>query len=244
MHSPHPLVATFERAIVLSETERLAIDLLPFQLETVLAGEGPCWAGDRPTRCFLVRSGLLATSKATRDGEIQFMALHIPGDMPDLQSLCLEVLDSDIGALTHCELVFVAHKDLQHLVETQPRLAAVLWRGTLVEGSIYRESVVNVSQRQALNRLAHLFCELLTRMEVVGLVQDENCQLGLTQKDLSEATGLSVVDINRTLQDLRARQLIVFEKGRLTILDREALALLGEFTSDYLLLRDAPGSLG
>ena len=77
---------------------------------------------------------------------------------------------------------------------------------TLVEASIHREWVVNVAQRQARSRLAHLFCELMLRSREAGLAgEDHACPLPITQGDLSEATGLSAVHMNRTLQDLRAQ---------------------------------------
>jgi CRP-like cAMP-binding protein len=230
----HPLLAKIERSIVLTAPERAVLHDLPYMVEKVKVGDGPIWAGDRPTRSFLVLEGLLSTSKAIRDGELQITAFHIPGDMPDLQSLHLEVLDSDIGALTNCTLAFTSHSDLRRLCAEHPRLAAVLWRVTLVDASVTREWVVNVGQRQALSRLAHLFCELMTRMEAVGLVHDGGCYLGLTQTDLREATGLSSVHIHRTLQELRERSLLTFGQGRLTILDWAALARLGDFRTDYL----------
>lgn len=238
MSPAHPLIARLEREIVLTKADRLSVNEVPFYLEDLKAGEGPSWAGDRPLRSFIVLDGLLSTSKTLRDGQMQITAFHIPGDMPDLQALHLAVLDSDIGALTDCTLAFMAHQDLRPFCERHPRLAAALWRATLVEGAIAREWVVNMGQREALSRLAHLFCEMMTRMTAVGLVEDGRCTLGLTQADLSEATGLSAVHVNRTLQTLRARGLITFGQGRLIVHDWAALARLGEFRADYLHLRE------
>ncbi len=245
MRTPHPLIAKLERSITLSEAERQSFNEVPVSVETVLAGEGPSWAGDRPTRSFIILEGMLSTSKTLRDGEVQITAFHIPGDMPDLLSLHLEVLDRDIGALTNCTLAFMGHEHLRSFCERNPRLAAALWRSTLVDGAIYCEWVVNVAQRPAISRLAHLLCEMMARMEAVGLAQDASCDLRLTQLHLSEATGLSVVHVNRTLQDLRSQGLISFGKGRLTIHDWNALARVGEFRADYLHLRPAvaPGPL-
>jgi CRP-like cAMP-binding protein len=173
MRIPHPLIAKLERTMTLTDAERLSFNEVPFSVETVLAGEGPSWAGDRPSRSFVILEGLLATSKTTRAGEVQITAFHVPGDMPDLLSLHLNVLDSDIGALTNCTLAFMSHERLRPFCERHPKLAAALWRATLVEGAVYREWVVNVAQRQALSRLAHLFCEMMTRMEAAGLAEGD-----------------------------------------------------------------------
>src|SRR3712207_6400324 len=101
MHIAHPLLTKFEREIELSPADRLSVNEVPFYVEAPRAGEGPSWAGDKPNRCFVVLEGLLCTSKTLWDGEVQITAFHIAGDMPDLQSLHLEVLDCDIRALTN-----------------------------------------------------------------------------------------------------------------------------------------------
>ncbi len=234
MRTPHPLMAKLERTITLTDAERLSFNEVPFHVETLMAGEGPCWAGDRPSRSFVVLEGLLSTSKTLRDGEVQVTAFHIAGDMPDLHSLHLEVLDCDIGALTNCTLAFMTHGDLRSFCERHPRLAAALWRATLVEGAISREWVVNLGQRPALSRLAHLFCELMTRMEAVGLAESGSCQLGLTQEVLSEATGVSPVHVNRVLQRMRADELISLKGGTLTIHDYRRLEAASGFNPNYL----------
>jgi CRP-like cAMP-binding protein len=230
-----------ERTIALTDAERLSFNEVPFYVETVLAGEGPSWAGDRPHRSFVILEGMLGTSKTLRSGEVQITAFHIPSDMPDLLSLHLDVLDRDIGALTNCTLAFMSHERLRPFCERHPRLAAALWRSTLVDGAISCEWVVNLAQRPAINRLAHLLCEMMTRMDAADLARDGSCSLPLTQETLSEATGLSLVHVNRTLQALRAQNLITFARGTLTIHDWDALARVGEFNPDYLHIRVPEG---
>jgi hypothetical protein len=63
----------------------------------------------------------------------------------------------------------MAHADLRALNRAHPRLGEVLWRTTLVDGAIYREWMVNVGQRDATSRMAHLFCETMLRAEAAGL---------------------------------------------------------------------------
>jgi CRP-like cAMP-binding protein len=52
--------------------------------------------GDRPSRCCLVLEGFACMFKVTADGNRQIMNFHIPGDIPDLQSLHVKVLDSSL----------------------------------------------------------------------------------------------------------------------------------------------------
>ena len=99
----------------------------------------------------------------------------------------------------------------------------------LVSKSIHREWIVNVGQRSARQRIAHLLCEMYLRLESVGLTDGFACDLPLTQNDIAETTGLTAVHVNRTLQDLRRQGLIVLERQRLTIPDMLALQGAGLF---------------
>jgi CRP-like cAMP-binding protein len=185
LHLTHPFLALCERSIVVTEAERFALGELPFVEDTLTSGDVPGWTGDRPSRSFLILEGLLGTSKTMRDGAVQVTAFHIPGDMLGLPSLHLEALDSDIAALAPSKVAFVENSDLRRLCEEHPRIAALLWRTTLVDAAVACEWVVNAAQRQALSRVAHLFCEMMLRMDAVGLVEEGGCVLHLTQADLS-----------------------------------------------------------
>lgn len=232
----HPLVARLERSIVLTEAERSAISAVPIRQTVVQADEMIVRADDKPSSSFLLAQGVACTSKVAAKGR-QITAFFIAGDMPDLHSLHLDVLDSDIWAITECHLASIAHADLRRLCHKHPRIADALWRTTLVRGAISREWVVSLGQRPAVSRLAHMFCEMMLRNEEAGLAQDGSCPLPLTQGDLGEATGLSQVHVNRTLQELRAQGLISFGRGTLTIHDWDALVRVADFRPDYLHLR-------
>jgi CRP-like cAMP-binding protein len=239
MPAEHPLLSKLTRTLHLSEAETAAVRALPVELVSFKADQNIAREGDRPTKSCLVMEGVACTSKVVAGGKRQIMAFHIRGDGPDFHSLHLNHLDSDSWAITDCLLAYMAHKDLRALNREHPRLGEDLWRNTLVDGSIYREWVVNVGKREAPSRMAHLFCETMLRSEAEGLGQDGTCPFPVTQNDLSEATGLSAMHVNRTLQALRGQNLISFGKGSLTIHNWTALAALADFRADYLHLPTA-----
>jgi CRP-like cAMP-binding protein len=104
----------------------------------------------------------------------------------------------------------------------------------LQEELIVREWLVNVGQRTALERLAHLLCEIFTRMHRVGLTDGQRCELPLTQVELADTLALSTVHINRTLQELRRQGLVSLSSGMLEIHDFGVLQSIGMFSADYL----------
>ncbi|GJD35449.1 Crp/Fnr family transcriptional regulator [Methylobacterium aerolatum] len=235
----HPFVRKIETVALfdLSLAEREALSTLPVQVTRFDAHQDVVKEFDRPTRCFAVLSGLAATYKTTPEGRRQVMAYHVPGDVPDFQSLHLEVLDFSISAVTDLSIGFVPHGALRTMFEDHPRLAGAFWRTTLIEGSLAREWALNNSRREAYPRMAHLFCELMVRLDAVGLVQEDSFALPLTQYELGDALGITSVHVNRVLKELRDSGLITLSGGRLTVHDVAALRTVAEFDPTYLHLR-------
>lgn len=108
------------------------------------------------------------------------------------------------------------------------------WRETLIQGAIHREWVDNLGSRQALPRVAHLICEIAARLEFVGLVQNNAFTCPLTQEDVANACGLSIVHVNRTIQELRRQALIDWQGRTMELRQRENLENIAEFDADYL----------
>jgi CRP-like cAMP-binding protein len=123
---------------------------------------------------------------------------------------------------------------LAALTLTHPRVTRSLWWEALMTAAIQREWSVNLGQRTAAERIGHLFCELFFRLRAVGLTTDSSYELPVTQADLADASGLSAVHVNRTLQELRAANLIVLRGKTLTIPDLEALKTIALFNPNYL----------
>jgi CRP-like cAMP-binding protein len=231
-----PLVRKIESVapFALSEAERAALLGLPMQVQALRADQDVIREGDRPSRCCILLEGFASTYKTTLGGKRQITAFYIAGDIPDLMSLHLRVLDASIGTLTPCRVAFIQHEPMRELCERHPRIAAVLWRTTLIDGAVFREWMLNVGQREAYARLAHLLCEVVTRMGAVGLAEGHSCKMPITQTELGDATGISTVHVNRTLQELRGDGLISLRDGTLTVHDWEGLSGAGEFDATYL----------
>ena len=164
--------------------------------------------GDRPSECCLVVEGFACRYKLTAAGKRQIFSFHIPGDLPDLQSLHLKVMDHSLMTLTPCKLAFIPHQSLTDLLRKCPRVADVMWRDTLIDAAIFREWMMGIGRRSAYTRIAHVLCEVLVKMRAVGLRTERECELPLTQAEIGDALGLSTVHVNRSLQELRGDGLL------------------------------------
>jgi hypothetical protein len=151
-------------------------------------------------------------------------------------------MDHSVAALGPCEVAVVPHQRLFAAIEKHPRLALALWSDTLVGAAIHREWVANVGRRSAYARIAYLLCEIWFRLKSVGLAHEHTFELPLTQADLGDATGLSVVHVNRTIRQLREDGLIRVSKGRVVhLLDRQRLTEVSEFDPAYLRVANLGG---
>ena len=235
VHADHnPLIRKLDSVFTLTDDERQALEALPMQVMAIKDHQDIVREGDCPSRSCLLLSGFACVYKMTAQGKRQIVSFAIAGDIPDLQSLHLTVLDNSVSTLSPCRVGFVTHDALRNLCAGHPRLAAAFWRETLIDAAIFREWVMNVGQREGVSRLAHVLCELLVRLRAVGLVEDHVCDLPITQSEFADALGFTTVHVNRLLQQLRAEGLIVTEGTRLTVPDWARLKQVGEFDPTYL----------
>ena len=239
MHSPfhpeyNPLIRKLESIFTLADDERQALMGLPIQVMALRENQDIVREGDRPSRSCLLLSGFAGSYKLTAAGKRQIVSFGIAGDIPDLQSLHLKVLDTGVSTISPCSVGFIQHEDLHDLCRRWPRIAAAFWRETLVDAAIFREWVANVGRREGYTRMAHILCELMVRLKAVGLAEDHACDLPITQGEFADALGMTTVHVNRMMQQLRAAGLIESRGTRLTVPDWDRLKEAGEFEPTYL----------
>ncbi|WP_342779051.1 Crp/Fnr family transcriptional regulator [Methylobacterium terricola] len=190
--------------------------------------------GDRPHVMRLILSGWAYRYKQLYDGRRQILALCLPGNLCDHNVFILREMDHTLGALTPVTLTEITPAALHALTLAHPCIAQALWWETLVNVATQREWTTNMGCRYAVERLAHLFCEIFYRLRSVGLIEDTSCPMPLTQSDLADTTGMTTVHVNRSLQELRTKRLITIKHRRLTIPDLAALERRALFSPSYL----------
>ncbi|MCP3390164.1 Crp/Fnr family transcriptional regulator [Bradyrhizobium sp. CCGB12] len=231
---PHPkFIARLQAIEGLSEDERRQIAGLPSTLRQVADGEIVLRQGEAVTRCVFVVSGFLYQARIVGDRS-QILAFHVPGDMPCLHSLLISPMDADLVSLGPSVVGYVAHSQLRQLLDSSIHLTRAFWRETLIDAAISRQWIARLGAQAALPKVAHLICELAARLEIVGLLTDGCFQMPMTQRHVADACGLSIVHINRTIQELRHRGLIAWEGSEIELRRREELQQLADFAPDYL----------
>jgi CRP-like cAMP-binding protein len=196
--------------------------------------------GDAPSHVNLILEGFACRYKTIPDGSRQIMAYLVPGDFCDLHVFILKAMDHTIATLSPCTVVKIPRAQILALME-RPAIARAFWWAALVDEATLREWLVNIGARPAEQRVAHLLCELLLRLEAVGLTNGDTYELPITQAELADTTGLTSVHVNRVLQRLRRDGLITLKSKNLMIMNVERLKAFSGFNPNYLHLSDRNG---
>ena len=235
----HPLIAKLNHGALLTEEDEKVILRGLSPSREVEAGSDIIREGGRPDRVNVVMAGLACRYKVLPDGRRHIMAYLIPGDFCDLHVAILGEMDHAIGTLTHCQMATISTETVA-LWTLNPRINHALWWATLVDQAVLREWLVNMGARQAPEAMAHFACELLIRMQSVGLASANGFRLPLTQAELGDTLGLSVVHTNRVVRSLRHKGLVTFSRGQVQIADVHRLKEFASFNPNYLHLNGSP----
>lgn len=180
---------------------------------------------------------MAARYKDLPGGDRQITAFLIPGDMCDLEVFVLDERDHGIAAITDTTCALVPADMIRQLLTELQGLTEALWWSTMIDAAVLRERIVDHGRRDARERLAHLFYEMLIRYRIVGLAEGDAFPFPLTQNELAEAVGLTPVHVNRVLQQMRGEELIEHKGKVLTVKDPVRLKRVVRFSSRYLHLR-------
>ncbi|QIQ85363.1 Crp/Fnr family transcriptional regulator [Erythrobacter sp.] len=232
-----PLLTSLERHFDLLSDERAAIEALrEAPLVRVPARQTMLSEGDQQSVVRLLSQGWAYRFKDLPDGRRQIVGLLLPGDFFDLKVRLGDEMDHSVAALTPLAYHAIPPETLDRLSAEHPRIADALARHEHVNGAIHREWLLNLGRRNAFERLAHLFLEVFLRLRAAGLARGGECDCPLTQNDLADATGVTSVHLNRTMQELRREGLVELKSKRLFIRDYDRLAQIAMFNPNYLQL--------
>jgi CRP-like cAMP-binding protein len=224
-----------ERFSTFSISDRLAIDDLERGSEWVAPATPIMTEGKALDAVIPLLEGLAYQHKDFRDGRRQIIMLLVPGDICGGHRRISGPINYGVRTLTRARIVRIPGDQFLEVLESHPAIARALNKAALVEEAILRAWIVNLGQRHAHERIAHLLCELTQRMSDCGLLlPNGDFELPLTQMELGSALGLTSVHINRILQRLRSENMIEFHGGVVRIYDLRSLQAIADFDPAYL----------
>jgi CRP-like cAMP-binding protein len=249
-HSAHrpsalePLVRKLGYWQKLDTADRAALLALPHAIKPLEQHQYIIRERDRATHACVMLSGFSIRHKIVGGGYRQIVAIHMKGELVDLQNSLLGIADHSVQMLTAGQIATIPRDEILRLAFERPAIGKAMWSDTLVDASIFREWIANVGRRDARTRIAHVLCEFALRLKLAGLADGHGYQLPMTQEQLGDTTGLTSVHVNRTLKLLESEGLIERLSPRaITIGDWKRLAEVGDFDSTYLHLHEGEPAL-
>lgn len=189
--------------------------------------------GVRTDRSTILIEGYIFRTIETDDKRF-ITGVHVPGDFVDLHGFALKRLDHNIDAAGHVKVGCVSHDTLRRVMRDRPGVARAMWFATLLDAAIHRKWIQTLEQLDAPRRIAHLYSELHTRLDLIGRSVTRALRTPFTQFDMADMCGVSAIHANRAVGKLRELGIAEIRRGDLYTNDWGALKEYAQFNPDYL----------
>ena len=190
--------------------------------------------GAIPEKMHVVLAGWAQRYKQLEDGRRQILGFILPGEVCNLDLFTMMRADHSIAAVRTLTVAEIDRDEIERLLHDCPYLAELFCLGEIIAKSQQHEWILSLGQRVAIERVAHLLCEIFERERRRGRVRGRRCDFPPTQAQIAEAVGLTPVHVNRMLHELRRGQGVEIANRRLFVPDFDALARVAAFDARYL----------
>jgi CRP-like cAMP-binding protein len=230
----HPFVTKLDRSIGLDAVDIAALEGLLNRRVVAKKAKDIIVEGYEHRTLHIVENGFAIRYKLLHNGKRQIVNLVLPGDIIGFPACFYEYAVFSVTAISSMSLHHVPIEAFTELCLSRANIATALLWFAAREAAIYAEHIIDTGRREPLERLAHFLLEMHTRLHMVGCASENAFVMPLSQEAIGDVVGLSGPHVNRMLAELRSQGLIGISGHEVTILDRAALQILGEFRPAYL----------
>lgn len=178
--------------------------------------------GAQSAHVYTVLSGVLIRYRLLDDGTRQIINFHFPGDLVGLQATLSEPMKHSVEALTDARMCVFPRDGFIDFIGSNPHLGYdVIWLAAKEESAL-EEHLVALGRRSARERIAYLAIFLLERGQGTCVAEGNRLRLSVTQTQIADMLGLSLVHTNRSLQALRRDGLIEWTLNEIYVPEIEA----------------------
>lgn len=207
----------------------ICTDLEEFDAGTIIVPQGGDY-GD----VFLLDRGWVIRARNLENGARQIVNVALPGDFVAMNALLFATSDFELSCKTDIAAYRLPADRLGSALTRNAMLSAALFWVNAHEESLLAERIVSLGRRSARQRTAHVLCELMARLEIIGISDAEKFVIPISQEEFSDILGISVVHMNKTLRAFEREGIISFRNALLLVRDRMKLEQAAGFESGYL----------
>lgn len=188
---------------------------------------------------FTLLDGIMMRYRTMEDGRRQIVNFMFPGDLIGLQGTFGEPASHSVEALLDARLCVFDSGHYYDLIVAQPSLGYdITWLAAKEERAL-EEHLVALGRRSAKERVAYLAVWLLERARGTCMAGDQNrLAVTITQAQIADMLGLSLVHTNRTIKSLERAGLVRWRQGTIEVADIAAAAEFAHF--DQAILQPRP----
>lgn len=190
-----------------------AFALLTGPVSSFGKGEHLRLEGTADPEIYRLRSGWLASSLTTHEGGRQITKINLPGDLVGMPSFAGHEAAETIEALTDVEVETIPPEAFTTIFRSHRRFAAMLFMWAQEERVHLMHQLSALGRMKGPRRLAVLLLGLYQRALLNDPALGPSLLVPLTQQDLGDATGMSVVHANRSLKELRDWGMVSIQPG-------------------------------
>lgn len=178
--------------------------------------------GGQEAGAFQISRGFAYRSITFRDGRRAILDVLLPGDVVGLERVVLAGSTHDVFAANSVAGRILSKSRCRELLE-DPRTGRWLF-ALMAEARGRMDRVASMIARcDARERLAGFLLDIYDRLRHRELITGQTFNLPLTQEQIGDHLGLTMVHVNRTLRQLRQDGLVLAGRGVVILLNIEGL---------------------
>ena len=201
----------------------------------VAAGAELIAEGEPSGNLYIVLDGWLILHRILEDGRRQILDFVLPGGVLGNYVKCGTPYSFTAEALTNAQVAVIPLSRVGDLLSRGGSCAMTLLDAAndALIGAF--DNLTDIGRRTAREAVANFLLRMDRRIgRTVSANADGSIPFPLTQEHMGDTLGLTAVHVCRTLRALRADGLVEVGRGRLRIIDRDALAVeAGAFAPEF-----------
>lgn len=185
----------------------------------------------RSAHLYTVLTGVLIRFRTLDDGRRQIVNFMFPGDLVGLQGAFDQPSCNTVQALLDSRLCIFSKSRFPDLIAEHPQFGYDLVWLVAKEETALEGHIVSLGQRSARERLTYLAVWLLDRALDTGIAAPGNVlRLPVTQSQIADMLGLSLVHTNRTIKQLAKERVVVWRPGEISVPDMDVACEVAQFS--------------
>jgi CRP-like cAMP-binding protein len=188
--------------------------------------------GEPGPRLFTLFSGWAFRSKLLPDGSRQLLDILLPGDLIGLETVLYGATHHSVISLTDLTYCVLDGARMNELFLKQPSLALKVTSLVAQQLRQLELRTTSIGRCDANGSLAVLLLDLHTRLTRRNLVGENGFGLPLTQQQMADALGLTIVHVNRVIRRMHKAGIMTIQNRHATIHDLSRLIELAALAVD------------